>query len=279
MAPKARLILVPTDFSDASFAALEYAVYYANRTRGRILLIHYAQRRELRAGIRDPQAYRQRIRDKQNALRHFKNRSGGAFRIQTQFHITDRSPHDALLQHPDADDASLCCLGTGVGPTLQKYRLGANTLRLIGQAPFPILTCRAVRQPLQFRNLLLPIDLTAHTLDKVDRILQFASLFDSTIHLLAVSEFLEELTASRRRLLERLEEAAADIRQQGIHCTTEVIRHDQVSHSVLDYAQEIRADLLVVMAGQEDAVTSLVLGSRTEKVLAHADIPVISFRP
>ena len=46
----AKQVLVPTDFSEESFAALEYAVFYANRTDSGIHLIHVANRRCLKQG-------------------------------------------------------------------------------------------------------------------------------------------------------------------------------------------------------------------------------------
>jgi nucleotide-binding universal stress UspA family protein len=156
--------------------------------------------------------------------------------------------------------------------------LGENANKLISNATFPVMTCRTVRHPIRFRNLLLPIDLTRNTHEKIDLILRFAREFDCHIHLLAVSEFLEEWTVTKKQLLRRLEDAADHIRKEGLRCSTEVIRHDYVSNSVIEYAEEIKADALVVMAGKQKPFSKLLFGSRTGKVIAGSTIPVISFR-
>ena len=99
---------------------------------------------------------------------------------------------------------------------------------------------------------------------KVDRIIRFAMRFNSTVYLLAVSEFMEEFSFSRKSLLEKLESAALHIRSQGIKCHTEIIR-DTVSRSVVEYASEIRADLLVVMSEPQSLVTELIFATEPVK--------------
>ena len=58
-----------------------------------------------------------------------------------------------------------------------------------------------------------------------------------------------------------------------------MIRHDMVSNSILLYADEIDADLLVIMSHAENKFNQLIFGSRINKVISHSTIPVLSFRP
>ena len=273
---RSKLVLVPTDFTRESFAALEYAVYYANRTDAQIHLLHIAEKKELRSKVEDVAAYRNRITDLEQQLKAFKNRSGGAFRITERLVITEKSAADEILHYNTTATIEVCCIGTSGS---SHSALGANTGRIVREASFPVMTCRYSKHPIQFKNLLLPIDLSRHTNEKVERILRFAQEFHCHIHLLAVSEFLEELTFSKKELLERLEASAQYFKAAGLRCSTEIIRHDLVSHSVVAYATEIKADALVVMAEHKSIITSMLLGDRTNKVVATSPIPVISFRP
>lgn len=272
------LVLVPTDFTEASVAALEYAVYYSNRTNAHIHLIHVANRSLLRKNVADTKEYRLRIRKKQRQLKQMKNASGGAFRISDFLVISDKDTADILLEYKTDMHILACCIGASGNSSSGMNDLGENANKLISNATFPVMTCRTVRHPIRFRNLLLPIDLTRNTHEKIDLILRFAREFDCHIHLLAVSEFLEEWTVTKKQLLRRLEDAADHIRKEGLRCSTEVIRHDYVSNSVIEYAEEIKADALVVMAGKQKPFSKLLFGSRTGKVIAGSTIPVISFR-
>ena len=275
----AKRILVPTDFSDVSFVALEYAVYMANRLNTGIDLLHVADKNELKEKAETRSAYKLHITEVSNKLEKIKNTSGAAFRIETHLVISKEPASKEIIRFSKENEPDLACIGTyGNDSSPAKFHLGNNTDKLVHEAEFPVLTCRKKREPMQFRDLLLPIDLTRHTTEKVDRIIRFAQSFESTIHLLAASEFFEQIISSKSELEERLEEAAATIRKNGLKCTTETIRHDYVSHSVLEYAEEIDVDLLVVMSRPENMLNQL-LGSRINKVISHAEIPVLSFRP
>ncbi|MBC8172986.1 MAG: universal stress protein, partial [Chitinophagales bacterium] len=212
-------------------------------------------------------------------LEELKVKSGAAFRISEHVIITDENFYDVIIDYGVAHACDLCCLGVS---SSIKHALGDNTEHLVKKADFPILSCRDVKRPVQFKNLLLPIDLSENTKEKVDRIIKFAIQFDATIHLLGVTEFFEELTRSTSAIDVNLDEAAQEIRGAGLKCTTEIIKHDYVSHSIIGYAEEIDADLLVIMSKQGNKINKIIellLGSRVNKVIAQSKIPVLSFRP
>ncbi len=273
-------IFVPTDFSSASAAALQYAIYIANRTNSLIHLVHFAHRDNLKDKNDSATAYKNKVRALETRLEEMKVASGAAFRIKAQV-ITTNDPISGLIHDYGLKiDAELACIGTfGSDSKPSKFNLGNNTEKLVKSVNFPVLTCRETKSPIQFKNFLLPIDLTKYTSEKVERIIRFAKSFDATIHLVAVSEFLEEFISSRSALEDKMEEAAETIRKHGLKCTTEMIRHDMVSNSILLYAEEIDADLLVIMSHAENKFNQLLFGSRINKVISHSAIPVLSFRP
>ncbi len=280
MQQQERRIFVPTDFSKASSAALQYAIYIANRSNAAIDLVHFAKRDNLLQKSEGTFEYKKKLLALEKKLLDMKNKSGAAFRINAEVITTTESVSSEIQDYGLKIHAELACIGTfGSDSKPSKFNLGNNTEKLVRSVDFPVLTCRAVKEPIKFKNLLLPIDLTKHTHEKVERIIRFAKNLDSTIHLVAVSEFLEEFISSKEELLNRMEEAAETISKNGLKCTTEMIRHDTVSNSVLLYAQEMDADLLVVMSHAENRFNQLLFGSRINKVISHSPIPVLSFRP
>ncbi|HMX04025.1 MAG TPA: universal stress protein [Chitinophagales bacterium] len=280
MANPEKRILVPTDFSQPSYAALQYAIYIANRTDSRISLIHFADRAELKEKGGSIAGYKEVLRALDQQLQDMKNASGAAFRMHAEVISTTQSIADEISDYGLKIDAVMACLGTaGKSARKSSHSLGDNTGKLVKSVDFPVLTCRNVKEPIRFRNFLLPIDLTKYTTEKVERIIRFAQGFEATIHLVAVSEFLEEYFTSREALGEKMEEAAETIRKSGLKCTTEMIRHDMVNNSIKIYASEIDADLLVIMSHGENKFNQLIFGSRINKVISHSDIPVLSFRP
>lgn len=280
MADTDKRILVPTDFSAPSYAALQYAIYIANRTNSRIYLIHFADRAELKEAGASIAGYKQLIRELDEKLDHVKNHSGAAFRIHAEVITTTHSIADEISDYGLKIHATLACIGTsGADSKSGKHGIGDNTEKVVKSVDFPVLTCREVKEPIKFRNFLLPIDLTKYTQEKVERIIRFAKGFEGTIHLVAVSDFIEEFLSTKATLADKLEEAAETIRESGLRCTTEMIRHDMVSNSIQLYAEEIDADLLVIMGHAENKFNQLIFGSRINRVISNSKIPVLSFRP
>ncbi|MBC8045475.1 MAG: universal stress protein [Fimbriimonadaceae bacterium] len=269
-------ILAATDFTEQSLAALEYAVYIANRLNARIDLVYVAEKKIVREKVEDKIAYKSKLENIYQQLEQVKIKSGAAFRISDHVIFSDKSFYEEIIDYGTEHAFDLCCLGVS---SSAKHTLGDNTEQLVKTADFPILTCREVKRPIQFKNLLLPIDLTIYTNEKVDRIIQFAKQFDAVIHLLAVSEFFEELINNASVLNEKMEHAAQQIRNEGLKCVTEIIKNDYVNNSILEYAEEIDAELLVIMSKQENRILELFLGSRVNKVIGQSKIPVLSFRP
>lgn len=281
MAVSEKRILVPTDFSAPSYAALQYAIYIANRTKSRIYLIHFADRSALKQeGGGTIAGYKAQLRACEERLSAVKNSSGAAFRIHAEVVTTTQSIADEISDYGLRIDATMACIGaSGADSKKSDHSIGDNTEKVVKSVDFPVLTCREVKEPLAFRHFLLPIDLTKYTIEKVQRIMRFARSFDATIHLVAVSEYFEEILTSRTTLADKMEEAAEIIRKGGLKCTTEMIRHDMVNNSIQLYADEIDADLLVIMGHEENRINQLLFGSRVNKVISHAKVPVLSFRP
>lgn len=89
------------------------------------------------------------------------------------------------------------------------------------------------------------------------------------------AEFLDAVEQSARRLLE---ETVARVRTAG--CPMEArLAFGQPSRVVLDLAHELAPDLIVLGTRGLTGLRHLFLGSTTERVVQHAEIPVLSVHP
>jgi nucleotide-binding universal stress UspA family protein len=64
---------------------------------------------------------------------------------------------------------------------------------------------------------------------------------------------------------------------QGEKYSTEIRIGDTVTE-ILDYADEINADLIIVGSHGKSGLTSVIMGSVTSKLLSYSDIPVLVTR-
>lgn len=81
--------------------------------------------------------------------------------------------------------------------------------------------------------------------------------------------------ARARSILARVERAA---NEAGVACTTLHVYNDHPYEAIIAAAREHECDLICMASHGHKGVKGLLLGSETQKVLTHTDIPVLVYR-
>jgi nucleotide-binding universal stress UspA family protein len=66
------------------------------------------------------------------------------------------------------------------------------------------------------------------------------------------------------------------ITKQGIPVDAKIIRHHAPSDSVLEHANRVGADLVLIITGQESQLSEMLLGSSARNIISESHIPVLS---
>ncbi|MDM7951668.1 MAG: universal stress protein [Cyanobium sp. CZS 25K] len=150
-----------------------------------------------------------------------------------------------------------------------------------------------------FRHLLVPTDGSDLSDGTIRRAVSFASETGATItflHVLAnlamppqasiygdpvlldpamVQQFSRAEQAYAATLLER---ARAIAEAAGVPCDTAVGQHPVVYEAIIDTARDHGCDLIFMASHGRRGLAGLLLGSETQRVLTHSDLPVLVFR-
>ncbi|MHC3439664.1 universal stress protein [Natrialbaceae archaeon A-gly3] len=140
-----------------------------------------------------------------------------------------------------------------------------------------------------YDTILVPVDGSPGSEGAIANALAFARETDATVHALSVIETLEELeefdpdqrVAVRRASEKRAEEATGEVAAAADEVGVEVVRNvreGRPDRTILEYAEEVGADLIVMGTRGLTAAQSIRLGSTTERVIARAEVPVLSVR-
>ena len=81
--------------------------------------------------------------------------------------------------------------------------------------------------------------------------------------------------AAARKVLMTIEQQAAEC---GVQVETAVVRSDDVHQAIIHTATERNCDLIAMASHGKRGVRALLLGSETQKVLTHSQIPVLVYR-
>lgn len=83
-----------------------------------------------------------------------------------------------------------------------------------------------------------------------------------------------ELRVANARLLAVQNSATA----AGVRCEASSVEGTQPWRAIVDHAERIKAELIVMASHGRRGVSALLLGSETQKVLTHSKIPVLVVR-
>jgi nucleotide-binding universal stress UspA family protein len=78
-----------------------------------------------------------------------------------------------------------------------------------------------------------------------------------------------------QKLLAFVSDAA---RSTGVPCTTVQLTSDDPYEAILQTAKERKCDLIIMASHGRKGIKGVLLGSETQKVLVHGDVPVLVYR-
>ena len=260
-------VVVGFDFSSGSAYAVDLSIDIANRWQSDIRLVYVKEKKEDEGPIRAE--IEQRIAGVAHLLHN----------IKMEYVIRQGSPADELTAQAREDNASLLIVGTHGMSGMKTNMLGRNSYKTIEQSAVPVLI---VREDFNFNKnletIVVPIDNSEDTRQKVADAALFAKHFDSTIHLLGLYTStvpdIRNLVNSYVKMVERY------LDKNEIKYKT-VLRDAEknVTTATLKYADEVKADMIAIMTEQEKTFNSLILGNYAQQMINQSKIPVLTVRP
>ena len=81
--------------------------------------------------------------------------------------------------------------------------------------------------------------------------------------------------AGAQQVLDKISSSAA---AKGVSVKTSVIKSDDIADGLVKAANKMKADLIVMASHGRKGVKRLLLGSETQNVLTHSEVPVLVLR-
>lgn len=273
-------LLVPVDFSEHSLIVLDQAVFTAKVIKANVSLLHVIETYSSNSLIdtsnidkKDREdSIEKAVADKfKEIIRKYDNS------VSFKIIIKKGKIYKQIIETAEEINARAIIMGTHGASGFQKYMLGTNALRTVRAAKCPVITMNQDTMNNEFKNFILPLDLTKETKEKVRIAIETAQQFGSTIHIVSVSQTNDEFIVNR--LKRQLAQVKGFIKDAKIPHTAKLIKGSNIAKSILDYAENIKADLIIIMTQQEADFVELMIGTSAQQIVNTAVIPVLSIRP
>lgn len=272
-------ILIPFDFSETAELSMEHGLFMAKLVKAEILLLHIVEQVSFTtaisqalggvekkiesASVEKLQAYADEVHAK----------SGLTVTIRTEVGRVYRKINEVANEWK----ADLIIMGTHGANGYQKFSLGTNTSRVVQEAPCPVLSVQTHATGLGFKKIVLPIDESAESRQKVPFAVGLAQFYGAQIILLGIINFSgEELI---RRFKIKVEQVEDYVVNHGLDYETVYREGNDLAGITLRTSEELGADMLVIMTEQEPSITGFLLGTYATRVVNNSRIPVLSIHP
>jgi nucleotide-binding universal stress UspA family protein len=278
---KPGVILVPLDFSEQSTIALEQAVSLSKAFHSEVHVLSVLEDDFSLSRLFTESDSEEILTKLRSKLEEYAKEKEAALGVPLTTHVVTGSIYEQIAKTADLLNAQFIVMGTTGTPTLKKKFIGSNALRVVRESHVPVITIKGKHHRKGCQNIILPLDLTKETKEKVAKAIEFAKTFGSVIRVVSVLMTTDEFIVNR--LTRQLDQAKKSIEASGVNCTAEIVRDPKGSQtlveSIIDYANKSKGDLIMIMTQQELDFTDYFIGSAAQGVINRSDIPVLSIIP
>jgi nucleotide-binding universal stress UspA family protein len=270
-------ILVAVDFSECSINALEHAITIANKAEAGVDMIFVIKPESSRDMFTEgPQTLSSMVKDKFDELVEKYQPALGKNKIG--YLIREGKVYHEIVKEADKKEIFLVMAGTHGASGFEEFWIGSNANRIVSALRKPVITIRGgVNINRHLERIVLPLDSTPETRQKVPLTAYLAKIFDAEVHILRV--YTSVVQAVIRKVDSYAEQIVKHLEEENIHYVLESVKADNLTDSTIEYALKVNANLISIMTEQETAAKNLVLGPYAQQMVNHSPIPVLSVHP
>lgn len=276
-----KTILVPLDFSEQSFIALEQSYNLARLSNSTLTLLHVVRDNNSVFGLFSDAEKKDIIFKLKIKLDEYADVVHNKTGLKVDSLITNGNVVEKILETAESLNVNFIVMGSKKPDNIMKKVTGSKTLRVIQEADCPVISIEGKHHRTGCENIILPLDLTKETTQKVANTITFAKLFNSKVHAVSVVTTKDDYLISRMKL--QMEQVQKFILKSGVECETKMLNvsgsNNEICDSILNFANEAKGDLIVIMTQQENDIVQYFLGSLAKELIHRSKIPIMSIVP
>lgn len=271
-------IVVPTDFSESAYVAIDHAVDLAKKFDAEIVLIHVLETGAYQ-GIFSPSKKTEysELEETQNKLQEDAHKLEKETGINVSQEVVRGRIHEEIVRIANENDADMIVMGTHGSSGWEEFFVGSNAFKVVTQTGCPILTIQSQATDPECKNIILPLDTTSETRQKVPYAAALAKKFGSTVHMAAL---ISDDTAEVRHDFEIKNKHIKDyFDREGVEYTESYLVGTNLATMTMNFAESKGGNLIVMMTEQESNLTGFLMGPFAQQIVNHSKIPVLSISP
>ncbi len=268
-------LIVPIDFSEEALKGLELAMLFSKKKECEIRMVYVRKKsNDYNPGTREEEL---RFAKKQFEKIQETYQPQLPPGVNLKYVIRTGRIYREIVALANAFNDSLIVASTHGASGFEKFFIGSNAFKIISSTNKPVITIRGNKIPKKIKKVVLPLDITADTRQKLPFTVELAKWFNAEIHVVTVTSLqTDEMT---KKLKGYSNQVCEYIENKGLKVVKDSLIGSNLTDIVIDYARDVKADLISIMTEQSQDVSNFVMGSYAQQMLNKANIPVLSTNP
>lgn len=274
-------ILIPIDFSETAMLAIEHASFMAQLFKADLVLLHIIEKHWEKYNIIAPDNSVQEPGDMVNTIE--KRLEGIGEDIKEKYGVntlsitTNGNIFKEIISISKEYNVDMIVMGSHGASGFVESFLGSNTYKVASISEIPVLSVQKHAKKLGFTNIVLPIDNSPHSRQKVHHAIVLANHFGASIHILGLINTDDE--TMKHQIETKVNQVEDFIAKAKIGHTKKMVNGYNLSKMTHTYAKEIDADLIIIMGDQEESFMGKIMGGYSQQIIHHSKIPTLCIAP
>ncbi len=273
-------ILIPTDFSETANLAVAHGANMAHLFNAKIFLLHSVETTLYTGGPGEPVLVQEAEKVYQMGVAELKKVAeeiSSKYKVDiTQLTVSGK-PAAAITDAIKENNIDIIVMGTHGASGFEEFFMGSNAHKVVNLAHCPVISIRVTTTNVGFSNIVMPIANGLHSRQKVNNVIDIASKYNSTVHVMGLLETNDPVDDNKFGI--KLESVLHTLKHANIKYTTKLVRGHNPAVEAMKYSEEVNGDLIVIMTDHESDLTGMFLGTVAKQIVNHSKIPVMSIRP
>jgi nucleotide-binding universal stress UspA family protein len=272
-------ILVPTDFSITAGKALAHAAFLAQVTKGSLFLLHVERKKETSGNdhfdeLRQLAFARQEKRVQLLALvKDIHDKYG----IPVFARIIRGQLTAAITRVSKNRHIGLIVMGTQGEDSNSHMFFGNNSNRVLSKSSIPVMTVRTDTKRSGYSRILLPLDSSSHSRQKVNFAIELAKLFAAKICVLGLLG--ENENHFRYKIDVIINQVKKLCSEAGVNFNAHISQTNGPAETTLAMSDLLKTDLIISMTDEGSGPLGFLGEKYDETLVNQARVPVLSIPP
>lgn len=278
--PAMNKILLATDFSETSRKAGAFAVTLAQAFGADLHIMHVLETTVYKTVMPeiDLLSFSESPVSKavENRLTQYSEEVTGGSGVNVTSHFQLGTVSDLVVEAARQIDCGLVITGSHGASGIKERFAGTNAYRIATQCEAPVLSIPENANT-SIKRILVPIDETLSTLEKIPWAGLFADKLKATVHVLGVLKQGDHMQHDVvKGHLETAQRYLADLSVQSNHFYEE---GDNYAEVVKDFVKKSGAEMVCIMTDRKKSATGIFPGNFAHQIMNESKVPVFSMHP